>query len=87
MKIGLLQIGQMAPEVLAGVQLGLTQTFPDTACATIKTVLPVPEHAFDKKRSQYNSSLILSEVKDFQAKKKGFNKVLGVTDETFFLVD
>jgi archaemetzincin len=84
MKIALLQVGEIAPEVLAGIQQGLTKTFPDTTCSVIKQVLPVPQHAFDKKRSQYNSSLVLSEVKAFQAKKKGFHKVLGVADVDIF---
>ena len=84
MKIGLLQVGQVAPEVLAGVLQGLTKTFPESACFIIQEVLPLPQRAFDKKRSQYNSSVILNEVKAFSAKKQGLHKVLGVTEVDIF---
>ena len=72
MKVGILQVGQVAPEVLVGIQEGLAKTFPDTTAAIIKDVLPIPQSAFDKKRNQYNSNIILSEVKAYCRKKPEF---------------
>ena len=68
MKIGILAVGEIPPDVLVGLQQGLVKTFPDTACSVIKKVLPVPKLAFDKKRNQYSSSVILSEIRDYASK-------------------
>ena len=43
MKIGILPVGEIAPEVLVGLQHGLVKTFPDTSCMIITKVLPVPK--------------------------------------------
>ena len=63
MKIGILQVGQVAPEVLAGLQQGLAKAFPDITATMIEKSMPVPQGAFDKKRKQYNSTLILNEIR------------------------
>ena len=84
MKVGILQVGQVAPEVLAAVEEGLIKTFPDTVVSVIEEPLPVPAHAFDKKRNQYNSSLVLNEVRVYAAKTQGFHRVLGVVDADIF---
>jgi archaemetzincin len=84
MKVGILQVGQVAPEVLAGIQQGLAKAFPDTTATVIKDPLPIPQSAFDKKRNQYNSTLILNEVRGFAAKNDDFHSVLGVVDVDIF---
>jgi len=84
MKVGILQVGQVTLEVLVGLQKGLVKTFPDTTASIIKDVLPVPLGAFDKKRSQYNSNIILSEVKAYSSKKPEFHRILGVVDVDIF---
>ena len=65
MKVGILQVGQIPPEVLTGIQDGLMKAFPDTNTSLIQEVLPIPKTAFDKKRSQYNSTVILNEVRAY----------------------
>jgi archaemetzincin len=84
MKVGILQVGQVTPEVLVGIQEGLAKTYPDTSAAIIKDVLPVPQGAFDKKRNQYYSNIILSEVKAYSSKKPEFHRILGVVDHDIF---
>lgn len=84
MKVGILQIGQVAPEVLVEIQEGLTKTYPDTIAVVIKEPLPMPQNAFDKKRSQYNSNIILNEVGCYAAKRQDFNRVLGVVDADIY---
>jgi len=84
MKVGILQIGQVAPEVLVALEEGLPKTFPDTTCSIIKEVLTIPQSSFDKKRNQYNSSLILNEARVYAAKKQDFHRVLGVVDADTF---
>ncbi len=80
MKIGVLAVGQVAPEMLAAIAEGLEKTFPDTKSQVIKKTLPLPERAYDKKRNQYNSSIILNEILGSWAKTPGYNTVLGVVD-------
>src|ERR1700690_1163605 len=87
MKIGILQVGQVATEVLVAVEEGLTKTYPDTTGSVIKEPFPLPVHAFDKKRSQYNSTLILNEVRAYAAKRKDFHRVLGIVNVDIFTSD
>ena len=84
MKVGILQVGQVAPEVLAGIQQGLAKAFPDTTASVIKEPLLLPQIAFDKKRNQYNSTLILNEIRAYAAKNADFHQVLGVVDVDIF---
>jgi archaemetzincin len=85
MKVGILQVGQVAPEVLAALAEGLPKVFPDTTATVITDVLPVSQGAFDKKRSQYNSRLLLNEVRVYAAKRqRDFHRVLGVVDADMF---
>ena len=80
MKVGILQIGQVAPQILADVADSVKKTFPDTSTEVIKEVLSVPQSAFDRKRSQYSSALMLNEVRLYGAKQKGFHRILGIVD-------
>jgi archaemetzincin len=84
MKVGILQVGQVASEVLASLEAGIPKIFPDTSASIIQEVLPVPQNAFDKKRGQYNSNVILREINSYAAKRKDFHRVLGVVDTDIF---
>ena len=84
MRIGILPVGQIAPETLLEVAQGLVKLFPDTACSVINETLPLPEQAYEKKRKQYNSSVILNELRVFAAKREGIDRVLGVGDVDIF---
>ena len=84
MKIGILSVGQVQREVLLELLQALPKIFPDTACSIIKEPLPIPVDAFVKKRNQYSSSVILSQIKVFVASKAGFDRVLGVIDVDLF---
>jgi predicted Zn-dependent protease len=70
MKIGILPIGQVASGVLVELEQGTVKIFPDTACSVIKDSFPVPKQAFEKKRNQYNSSVILNELGFLLLKKR-----------------
>ena len=84
MRIGILPIGSISSEVLSSMERNLTKIFPDSVCSVISEVLAVPKAAFDKKRNQYNSTIILNEVRDYAAKKPEFHKVLGIVDVDVF---
>ena len=84
MKIGILPVGQIAPDVLVKLQQELVKILPDTDCTMIKDSFPVPKQAFDKKRNQYNSSIILNDLRVFAIKKPEYHRVLGVIDADVF---
>jgi archaemetzincin len=85
MKIGILPVGEIAPDVLVALHKGLVKTFPDTSCTIIKRVLPVPKEAFDKKRNQYRSSVILNEIRVQVSKSEKYHRLLGVVDVDIFV--
>ncbi len=85
MKVGLLQVGQIDQNVLVKLQQGLVKIFPETVCTLMKDVLSIPERALDRKRKQYNSSVILSEVRACVDKKKEIDRVLAVVDKDIFV--
>ena len=84
MKVGILQVGQVAPEVLVGIQEGLAKIFPDIVCTIITGSMPIPQGAFDTKRSQYRSSILLDEVRAYTAKTQDFHSILGVVDADIY---
>jgi archaemetzincin len=84
MKIGILPVGQIAPDMLVKLQQSLVKIFPDTACIMIKDSFPIPKQAFDKKRSQYNSSIILYDLRTFATKTLKYHRVLGIVDADIF---
>ena len=85
MKIGILPIGQADIAITLRIQENFVRIFPDTTCLVIDEKLPLSEKAFDKKRKQYRSSVILSEIQGYAAEKKGLNRVLGVVDSDIFV--
>ena len=85
MKLGILRVGQVDEALLLGIQQGLLQAFPDAKCSIVKESLPIPEKAFDKKRKQYNSSLILNEIKIYTQRREDFQCVLGIIDVDIFV--
>ena len=87
MKIGILPVGQAETAITLRVQDDLVKVFSDTTCLMLDVKLPLFESAFDKKRKQYRSSVILSQLQGYAAEKKGLNRVLGVADVDLFVPD
>jgi archaemetzincin len=85
MEIGILPIGEVDAIVTLRIQEKLLKVFPDTTCLIIGEQLSLSERAFDKKRKQYRSHVILSELQGYAAKKKGASRVLGVVDVDIFV--
>ena len=84
-KIGILPIGQVDATVTLRIQEKLGKIFPDATCVVIDERLLPSEKAFDEKRKQYRSNVILSEIQGYAAKKKDLNRVLGVVDADIFV--
>ena len=85
MKLGLLRVGQVTVGVTERIQENLMQVFPNTTCIVIDEELPLPKKAFDEKRGQYRSNVILNEIQRYAAKRKDFDCVLGVVDADIFV--
>lgn len=85
MKIGILPIEQVDAAILTRIKEKLPQVFPSTMCVVIDEKFSLREKDFDKKRRQYRSDAILSEVQSYAAKKPDLNRVLGVADVDLFV--
>jgi archaemetzincin len=85
MKIGILPVGQADATVIIRIKKNLERIFPDTTCVVINEKLPLRETAFDKKRMQYRSHVILSELQGYAVKNPAFDRVLGVVGADVFV--
>ena len=84
MKIGILPVGQVSIDTLAALGQGLVKIFPDSVFFVINKPLPVPEQAYDKKRFQHNSSLILKVLRTYAVNNMIYHRILGVIDTDIF---
>jgi len=80
MKVGVLAVGKIAPEVLELIAQGLSRIYPDTTAQEIKHHVPIPPSALDKRRNQYNSTQILHKIEQYATNERRFTIVLGVAD-------
>jgi archaemetzincin len=85
MQIGVLTVGETDSEIIAWIKENLTRVFPESTSTVVSEEIPLREEAFDEKRKQYKSSLILSEVQGFALRKPYLSKILGVVDTDIFV--
>jgi len=85
MKIGILPVGQADTAVIIRIKKNLERIFPDTTCEVVDGKLPLRDTAFDKKRKQYRSHTILSELQGYAVKNQALHRVLGVVDADVFV--
>jgi archaemetzincin len=85
MKIGVLAIGEIEEAVLLEIQEGIMRVFPDTTCKVVDERRSLRETTFDKKRQQYRSRPILSEVQGYAQKTPDLNRILGVVNADIFV--
>ena len=84
MKIAILQIGQVERSVLKYVQESILRVFPQTACIILRDVIALPPEAYDSRRRQYYSSLLLEIIKEY-LKKTDADKILGITTADLYV--
>ena len=85
MKMGALRIGQVDPAVVDRIQENLNMTFPRTTCVLIKETFPMPEEAFDSRRKQYRSDIILAKMEELAEKEKTLERILGIANVDIFV--
>jgi archaemetzincin len=85
MQIGILCIGQTDAYMIDRVQEALNAIFPRTTCTLIAQTASIPEEAFDERRQQYNSNILLSKIRSHAEKQRSFNRILGIMDVDIFV--
>jgi archaemetzincin len=85
MKIGILLIGKVDLHVVDRIQENLNMTFPNTTCELIDRTLPIPKEAFESKRQQYRSNVILSKIRSLAAKEDSLDHILGIVDVDIYV--
>jgi len=84
LKIVLLPVGRVEPDVLQTIQDGLRDVLPESEVATVEKVMPLPRPAFNAARRQYYSTRILAEISSF-AEASETQYVLGVTEADLYV--
>jgi len=85
LRLGILPVGQMDPTVPLHIQHSLVKILPDLECLIISEGLVLPKTAFDMKRNQYRSQLILGEMQAHGAQQRDLDCILGVVDADIFV--
>jgi archaemetzincin len=85
MKIGILRIDHVDSCLINRVQEDLTHVFPRTSCSLIIETFSVPEEAFDAKRQQYRSDIILGRIRNYAEKQRLLDRILGIVDVDIFV--
>ena len=85
MKIGLLKIGKVEDSILSYLKENLTNIFPGVKCETLPETMSIPESAYNPVRGQYNSSIVLTNMKRFADRKAVYNRILGVTNADLYV--
>jgi archaemetzincin len=85
MKIGVLRFEDIDSTIIDRIRENLNTAFPKTTCMLITKPLPTPEEAYDKKRKQYRSDVILNEIQKHAETEKTLDKFLGIVDLDIFV--
>ena len=85
MKIGILRLGHIDPELTERLRENLKLIFAGFESEIIAEEMDVPEEALDVVRKQYDADAILGKIEDCAEKQKRFDRVLGVIDADAFV--
>jgi archaemetzincin len=85
LRLGILPIGHIDATVPSHIQQSLVKILPDLECLIIPEGVPLLKRAFDMKRKQYRSNLILGEMQAYGAQQKDLDCILGVADADIFV--
>jgi archaemetzincin len=84
-KIGLLPVGQVNRNFLNQLCQKLNGTFPNASFTLIDDTFPLPEKAYNKERRQYDSNILLDQIRLYAAMQSNFKRVLGVVDTDIYV--
>jgi len=83
-KLVILRIGPVNPDVAHNVRKQLCQIFPKTVCSILDSEMPIPKDAYNSRRSQFHSSSILAKIHRYVEKVMA-DRVLGITDVDLYV--
>jgi archaemetzincin len=84
MKLAILPVGHVDPDILDTVQTGLAIAIPKSMSEITGNVLEIPERAYNPKRHQYKSSTILAKIVEY-ATGSDADRVLGITNADLYV--
>lgn len=84
MKIGILSIGQINPEVIERIKENLS-VFPQSTIKPLLEALPIPQDAFNNARRQNHSTIILNRIRPLAEKNKTLDRILGIIDVDLYV--
>jgi len=84
MKIAILQIDKIEPDVLEYVRDNIAKVFPKTEIVILNQKLSLSREAYDSAREQYDSGLLRMFIREFTEKTSG-DRVLGITNVDLFV--
>lgn len=84
MRIAILSVGPVDGAIVEEVRCSLIEVFPNTAAAVLIDALPLPDEAYNHRRSQYHSSRILSHIKAYHL-TVDVDRMLGVTEADLYI--
>jgi len=85
MRIGILRVGQIKDSVFERLGENLNIAFHNATITLISESLAPSKKAFDEKRQQYRSDIILTEIRSYAENEKSQDRVLGIADTDIFI--
>jgi archaemetzincin len=86
MRLGILSVGQVNPQVLHKLAVALSAVFPEASFSVITEELPLTPKAYNTTRKQYDANFLLVKIKLYaDLTKHRFTHVLGVVDADIFV--
>lgn len=85
MRIGILRLGQIDPELAERLRESLNSIFAAFEPQIITEEISVPEKAFDIAGKQYDADVILGKIEEYAEKQSRFDRVLGIVDVDTFV--
>jgi len=83
-KLAILRIGSVNSNIIYHIRKQLCEIFPKTVCVILDSKMSTPKDAYNSRRKQFHSSLILTKIHQ-HAEKVSANRVLGITNVDLYV--
>ena len=84
MKLAILRIGPVDSNIINNIGKQLCEIFPQTVCVILDSEMSTPKDAYNSRRNQFHSSLILAKIHQ-HAEKPMADRVLGITNVDLYV--
>ena len=85
LKVKIIRIGTVNNTILKPIQKQTSRILPKVTWSILENNIPTPKYAYNSKRNQFNSSLILSRMNQYISKISEDDRILGVTNLDIFV--